>query len=125
MEDIIKKLENRKSLTQEEKDYVRAWIIGDAESYTRLENRLQTWLQEFKDLQNAVRSYEGQEVTAQNLLSLHAIMEEAVRVAADIQNFLEKKERIARFESSLQTLDKEDASFIVDLLRKQLQSEEV
>jgi len=125
MEAIVKKLEDGEPLAQEEKDYVRSWIIGDAESYTRLENRLQIWLQEFKDLQSAVRSYEGQEVTVQNLSNLHAVLEEAVRVAADIENFLEKKERIERFESGLQNLDKEDAPFILDILRRQLQSEEV
>jgi len=45
MEGIIEKLENRKSLTPEEKDYVRSWIVGDAESYLRVENHLQAWLQ--------------------------------------------------------------------------------
>src|SRR4030042_6565224 len=94
MEAIIKKLENGEPLTQEEKDYVRSWIIGDAEGYTRVENHLQAWLQEFRALKNAVKTYEGQEVTVQNLVNLHAILEDAVRVAANIEGFLEKKERI-------------------------------
>lgn len=125
MEAIIEKLENRAPLTQEEQDYVRSWIIGDAESYTRVENHLQTWLQEFKALQGAVQSYEGQEVTVRNLSNLHAILEDAVRVAANIEDFLEKKERIDRFERSIQSIDQEDASFIVSILKGQLQSEEV
>ena len=117
MEAIVKKLEKGAPLTQEEKDYVRSWIIGDAESYTRMGTRLQTWLQEFKALQSAVQSYEGQEVTVQNLSNLHAILEDAVRVAADIEDFLEKRERIERFEKSIQNIDKEDVSFIVSILR--------
>jgi len=125
MEAIVKKLEKGEPLTQEEKDYVRAWIVGDAESYTRMENHLRAWLKEFKALQSAVQSYEGQEVTMPNLSNLHAILEEAVRVAADIENFLEHKERIERFERSIQNIDKENVSFIVDILKKQLQSEEV
>jgi hypothetical protein len=125
METTIIKLENGEPLTQEEKDYVRSWIIGDAESYTRVENHLQAWLQEFKALQSAVQSYEGKEVTVQNLLNLHAILEDAVRVAANIEGFLEKKERIERFERIIQNIDKEDTSFIVGILRGQLQSEEV
>jgi glutaredoxin 2 len=125
MEAIIKKLENGEPLTQEEKDYVRSWIIGDAESYTRVENHLQAWLQEFRALQSAVKGYEGKEVAVQNLSNLHAILEDAVRVAANIEDFLEKKERIERFERSIQNIDKEDASFIVSILRGQLQSEEV
>jgi hypothetical protein len=125
MEAIITKLEKRASLTQEEKDCVRSWIIGDAESYTRMENHLQAWLQEFKALQDAVKGYEGREVTVQDLLNLHAVLEDAVRVAANIEGFLEKKERIERFERSIQSLDKEDVPFIVDILKKQLESEEV
>jgi hypothetical protein len=48
-----------------------------------------------------------------------------VRVAADIEDFLEKRERIERFEKTFQNLDKEDTSFIVDILKGQLRSEEV
>ncbi|RJR42589.1 MAG: hypothetical protein C4567_06940 [Deltaproteobacteria bacterium] len=125
MEGIIEKLENRESLTPEEKDYVRSWIVGDAESYLRVENHLQAWLREFKALQSAVRSYEGQEVSAPNLLNLHAVLEDAVRVAAEIEGFLEKKERIERFEKTIQTIDQEGASFIIGILKGQLQSEEV
>jgi hypothetical protein len=125
MEAIIKKLDNREPLSQEEKGYVRSWIIGDAESYTRLENHLQAWLQEFKALQSAVASHEGQEITVQSLSNLHAILEDAVRVAANLEGFLEKKERIERFERTIQSLDTEDSSFIVSILKGQLQSEEV
>jgi len=125
MEAIIKKLEDRAPLTQEDKDYVRSWIIGDAQGYTRVENHLQAWLQEFRALQNAVKSYEGQEVTVQSLLNLHAILEDAVRVAANIEGFLEKKERIERFEKAIQEIDREGATFIVNILKGQLQSEEV
>ena len=125
MEAIIKKLEQGESLNPEEKDYVRSWIIGDAESYTRVENHLQAWLQEFKALKSAVESYEGQEVTVQNLSNLHAVLEDAVRVAANIEGFLEKKERIERFEASMQNFDKENTSFIVSILKGQLRSENV
>jgi len=125
MEATITKLEKGEPLTPEEKDYVRSWIIGDAESYTRMENHLQAWLQEFKALQDAVKSYEGREVSIQDLLNLHAVLEDAVRVAANLEGFLEKKERIARFERSIQSLEAEDAPFIIDILKGQLESEEV
>ncbi|MDD5640640.1 MAG: hypothetical protein PHX53_03255 [Syntrophales bacterium] len=125
MEAIIKKLEEGEPLSAEEKDYVRSWIIGDAESYTRVENHLQTWLQEFKALQSAVQNYEGREVTVPNLLNLHAILEDAIRVAANIEEFLEKKERIERFERSMQNIEKEDTRFIVSILKGQLHSEDV
>jgi hypothetical protein len=125
MEAIIKKLERGQPLTPEEQGYVRAWIIGDAESYTRLENHLQAWLQEFKVLQSAVQGYEGREVTVENLSGLHAVLEDAVRVASNIEAFLEKKERIERFESSIQGLDKKDDPFIIDILKRQLESEEI
>ena len=125
MEAIIKKLEEGELLTPEEKDCVRSWIIGDAESYTRVENHLQAWLKEFKALKSAVQGYEGQEVTLQNLLNLHAVLEDAIRVAANIEGFLEKKERIERFERSMQNLEHENTRFIISILKGQLQSEKV
>jgi cell fate (sporulation/competence/biofilm development) regulator YlbF (YheA/YmcA/DUF963 family) len=125
MEAIIKKLGKGQPLTPEEKDYVRSWIIGDAEGYTRVENHLQAWLQEFKALQSAIKDYEDKEMSVQDLLNLHAVLEDAVRVAANIEEFLEKKERIERFERSMQNIDQEDAPFIVSILRGQLQSEDV
>jgi hypothetical protein len=125
MEAIIQKLESSQPLDPEEQNYVRSWIIGDAEGYTRVENHLQAWLQEFRTLQSAVSDYEGREESVQNLLNLHAILEDAVRVAANIEAFLEKKERIARFERSIQATGKEDTRVLADILRGQLQSEEV
>jgi hypothetical protein len=125
MEDIIHKLERGGSLTPEEQDYIRSWIIGDAESYTRVENHLQAWLQEFKALQSQVASYEGQEISVQVLLNLHAVLEDAVRVASNIETFLEKKERIERFNKSIQDLDRKEAPFIIDILKRQLMSEEI
>lgn len=125
MEAIIDKLEKGQPLNPEEKEFVRSWIIGDAESYTRVENHLQAWLREFKTLQSAVQSFEGREVNLQNLLNLHAVLEDAVRVAANIEDFLEKKERIRRFEGTIQNLEQEDTRYIVSILRGQLQSEDV
>jgi hypothetical protein len=125
MEEIIDKLERGGTLTPEEQGYVRFWIIGDAESYTRVENHLQAWLQEFRTLQEAVRTHEGGVESVQDLLNLRAVLEDAVRVATNIRAFQEKKERVTRFENSIQSLDKEDAPFIIEILRRQLESEEV
>ncbi len=122
---VIAKLEKGQPLTPEEQDYVRAWIVGDAEGYTRVENHLQAWLREFKTLQDAIHTYEAREESVQGLLNLHAVLEDAVRVAAQIKGFLEKKERIERFAKSIRNIDQEDPQFIVGILRGQMQSEDV
>jgi hypothetical protein len=125
MEAVIKKLEDQEPLSPEEKEYVRAWVVGDAQSYTRGEKRLQVWLQEFKALKTGVENCEGKELSVELLLNLHALLEDAVRVAAHIEDFLEKKERIERFERTIQSPAPEDARFILGILKEQLRSEEV
>lgn len=122
---IISKLNANKELTSEDKDMIELWIIGDAESYTRMENNLQDWLEEYKRLENIIRNHEGKECTISDLVKLHGVMEDAIRVSYDIAYFLENKKRIERFESSVKNvtrLEKEARDFLISILMEKLES---
>ena len=117
MKGIISKLKNSTPLNSEELDCVRLWIVGDAEGYTQMENNFNDWLKEFKRLEGVLTGYENRTLTPDELFKLQGILEDAVRVSADIANYLEKKERIQRFEQA--TLDQ--ASIDKDILMSMLQ----
>ncbi len=88
---IIRKLENQESLTPEENDLVGLWLVGDAEGYVKMEDDFGAWQEEIRRLSRVLETYEGQEPSPQALVELHGLLEDAVRVIADISHFLEKK----------------------------------
>lgn len=119
---IIGKLEAEKALSSEDLKTLRLWIIGDAESYTRMENNFSDWLKEFKRLASVLKDYEGKEPSPDDLVKLHGILEDAARVAYDISNFLEKKQRIAKFEQATQNPASLDSETLSRVLKAKLAS---
>jgi hypothetical protein len=122
---IISKLRANYELTPEDQDMIELWIIGDAESYIKMENNVQDWLEEYKRLENIIRNYEGQECTISDLIKLHGIMEDAIRVSYDIAYFLEDKQRIERFKSSVKktsNMGENDREFLINILNEKLDS---
>jgi hypothetical protein len=125
MEDIIGKLENNQPLTPEEQCHVRWWLVGEAEGRSRLEQVFQDQCAEFQRLTETVGQYESQEASIKELLNLEGILADAARVAADLRQFLEDKERIARFEDAMRNLDRDGSLFVARMLREKLASPEI
>ncbi len=122
---IIKKLEKNEPLTDAEKNLVRLWMVGDAEAYTRLEDDYREWVDEFKRLSRALKEAEGQSGSVPELLNAYGLLEDAVRVAADLQFYLEEKERIGKFEQAIKALDRSDSKLLADILKEKLSSPEM
>ncbi|MCL4503614.1 MAG: hypothetical protein M1438_17440 [Deltaproteobacteria bacterium] len=125
MQPIIAKLRQNQPLGAEEKDLVRMWIVGDAAGFTQKENDFLEWLAEFKRLGDAIQQVERAPSTLPQMLDLHGNLEEAVRLAGDIQFFLEEKERLGRFEQAIQNLSKDDAEMLASILQEKLNSPEM
>ncbi len=51
--------------------------------------------------------------------------EEAIRLAGDLQFFLEEKERVTRFEQAIQNLSASEAEMLAGILREKLNSPEM
>jgi hypothetical protein len=119
---ILKKLENAEPLSPPEKDLVALWVVGDAEGYTKMEDDFGEWQDEFRRLSGVLESYEGQTPSAQTLVEMHGVLEDAVRVTADISHFLEKKERVERFHSAINNLTPDDAKFLASMIKSMLNS---
>jgi hypothetical protein len=122
---IIAKLESNEPLTPAEKHYVRNWMVGDAESYTRLENNFKDWTKELTRLTEVLKSYEAKDETVPDLLNVHGLLWDAMRVAADISYYLDEKARIERFEQAIQALNQADAELVARLLRAKLEGSDM
>jgi hypothetical protein len=123
LEKIISKLRSSYEMSSEEIDLIRTWILGDAIGYTRMENDFQNWVSEYERLQKSLLGYENMECSSEELLKLHGILEDAARVSYDIANYLERKDRMNKFESAVgDGLDKDERALLVNLLTVKLQS---
>ncbi len=117
---ILKKLENAEPLTPPEKDLVGIWVVGDAEGYTKMEDDFGEWQKEFRRLSGVLETYEAQAPSPQTMVEVHGVLEDAVRVTADISHFLEKKERVERFHSAINNLTPDSAKFLASMLKSML-----
>ena len=122
---ILKKLANQELLTPEERNLVELWIVGDAEGYTKMENNFGQWQEELRRLGGVLESYAGQASSPQTLVEVHGVLEDAIRLTADISYFLEKKERVERFQSAINNLTPEDAKFLASMLKSMMSSAEM
>ncbi len=123
IKEIISKLSDQEPISDQDMDLIKLWIVGDAESYTKMENDFQGWLDEYERLRTALNDYENKECTAEDLLKRHGILQDATRVNYDIANFLEQKDRIQKFESAITgSLDKDGRAFLARILSDKLNS---
>ena len=116
----LTKLQGYEELSEEDLKVIRSWIIGDAESYIQMENNYNDWLVEFNRLQQEISRYNSQGLDQQSLFKLYGIVQDAMRVAADISNYLEKKERVEKFDRAARGESTGDLGVLVDLLTAKL-----
>ena len=119
---IIGKLENNQPLTGAEKQTVKLWLVGDAEGYVKMENNFQDWLTEYRRLLDVIAAWEDKTGSVQELVEVHGVVEDAIKVADALAHFLEDRERVARCESALNNLNAEDNKFIAGMLKSMLAS---
>lgn len=122
MTPIIQKLTKNQPLSPEEKDLVRLWMVGDAAGFTKKEADYRDWLEEFGRLGENLRNVGQMPTSFSEMLDLHGSLEEAVRLAGNIQFFLEEKERVARFERAIQNLSASEAEMLAGILKEKLRS---
>ena len=121
-QELIRKLRALEQLNSDDLAVLRLWIVGDAESHVAMENNYNDWLKEFERIKGAVKEYEGRELSTKDLISLQGHLQDAMRTAADISDFLEKKERIEKFEAASKEINSETAGFLIELLSAKLNS---
>ena len=53
-------------------------------------------------------------------MEVHGVLQDAIRVAADIAFFLEEKDRVEKFNSAINNLTPDDAKFLAEMIRTML-----
>jgi hypothetical protein len=121
---IIGKLENNQPLTEAEKQTVKLWVVGDAEGYVKSENNFQDWLKEYGRLMDVIAAWESKTGSIQELVEVHGVLEDAIKLADAVAHYLEDRERVARFENAMTVMNAEDNKFIAGMLKSMLTSPE-
>ena len=121
---IIGKLENNQPLTEAEKQTVKLWVVGDAEGYVKSENNFQDWLQEYRRLMDVIAAWESKTGSIQELVEVHGVLEDAIKLADAVAHYLEDRERVVRFENAMTSMNAEDNKFIAGMLKSMLTSPE-
>ena len=119
---IIGKLENNLPLNDAEKQTVKLWVVGDAEGYMKMENNFQDWLKEYRRLLDDIAAWENKTGSVQELVEVHGVLEDAIKVADAVAHYLEDRERVTRFENAMSNLNAEDNKFIAGMLKSMLTS---
>ncbi|OPX28180.1 MAG: hypothetical protein B1H08_06370 [Candidatus Omnitrophica bacterium 4484_171] len=121
---LYKSFKKNKPLSQEDINIMKLWIVGDAQSYAKMENNFNDWVNEFKRLKTVLAEYEDKDLSKVQLLNIRGVFEDAARAAADIGNLLEKKERIKKFEEATKSPQGLDREILVDVLEQKIGSPE-
>ena len=126
MRQIIRKLESNESMTLQDIALIKIWIVGDAMGYEKMENNFQDWLTEYKRLAIALAEYEIKNCSPEELMEFHGILEDATRLSYDLSNYLEKHDRVKKFQASVaHGIDEKGRALLLNMLSAKLNSPEV
>lgn len=119
---VIAKLKGTAELSPADITVIEGFMIGDAEAYTRVENDFQSWIGELERLVKSL-SDKGDRLEGSAILDAMGEVQDAQRVLGDICNYLEQKERVARYQRTMsQPLNPEGRAMLVEILQRQLAS---
>lgn len=117
VDQIVQKLEQNAPLTQDDLEYIKLWVVGDADYYVKMENNYNDWVQELDRLMKEYQSMKKDEMDFQEAAKLRAMLLDGVRVLGDIVFFLKQKERLRNFTSSVEEIDPQERDLLIRLLK--------
>ena len=118
MNNILKKLKRREDLSSPEMDKVRLWIVGDAESYTKMENNFNAWIDELKRLMGNINHYAADQPDVAAAVTLRGLCRDGTNLLAEVIYFLQQKDRIRNFQQTTEHLTEQDRAVLIQLLQK-------
>ena len=119
---IIAKLDKNIPLSPEDLQFIRLWLVGDAEAYAGRENDFNAWQTELGRLMAVVAQAAPQLADARANMAAQGTLTDALGVIPNMQKFLEALDRIKRFENSTKTLDGPTLLAIKNLLEGKIKS---
>lgn len=122
VERVIRTLERDAAVTQQDRELIRSWVVGDAAAYLRVENDYRSWLVELSRLTADIAAVRGRELTLDDLRSLRGKIRDALRTTADIHFYREQAERVEKFESASEEWSADQKRTLAATLRRMLSS---
>jgi len=122
IQEIINKLRNSQQLSVNELEYVKLWIVGEADYYVKLENNYKDWIDELKRLVDEINKNHENEPDFICASKQRAMLLDGIRVAGDIVFFVKQQQRIKNFTESTQEIDPEERSLLIRLLEGKIRS---
>jgi hypothetical protein len=121
---VIDTLERDGEVSQQDRELIRGWIVGDATTYLRVENDYKGWLFELRRLVGEIADARNGDLSLEQLQSLRGNIRDALRTAADIHFYREQAERVERFESAAKEWSANQKLILAGALRRMLVSSE-
>jgi hypothetical protein len=117
----LRKLDKNDTLEACDLDLLRVFLISDAERYLAVENNFADWIAELRRLMDdLVRRMAT--VDRHTIADVRGVLKDASRLVPDIRNFLDEKQRVAKFESAVMHLDAASRKMLAKLLAEQITS---
>ena len=120
--EIINKLKLDEAISSEDIEYIKLWIVGDADYYTKLENNFGDWVKELERLRNEIAKINDSHPDLPACLKLRAILQDGLRLIPSIIFFLEQKERVDHFNRATAKLGREERNLLIKVLNNKLSS---
>ncbi|MCK6624411.1 MAG: cytochrome P450 [Anaerolineae bacterium] len=124
---VVAKLENGDSLAAAEQDMLQTLLVGDAKSYVKNEDRVDTWKSEIERLVEEIRRLQATDLNElSSLTRLQALCREVMRILPDLVFFYEEKERVHRFDEAMRgAIDRDTRRTLANLIKEMLASDKV
>ena len=122
VEEVVKRLKKNQPLNDADKKMIRLWIVGDAESYTNMENNYNDWLKELERLMYEISKFGKDRLDVQEAARLQGLLRDGSRLLAGIFFYLEQKDRVRQFEEATREIDEQERQLLIRLLEQKKQS---
>ncbi len=119
---IIEKLKSNRPLNKQELEYIKLWIVGDADYYVKFENNYNDWVVELKRLMVEINQCNSENLSFKEASKLRAIVLDGIRVLGDIVFFIKQKERLRNFAESTEEINDEERNLLIRLLEGKIRS---
>lgn len=117
----LKNLRAGRPLSEEEKSVLQSVVVGDAESYLRVENNLQDWINELQRLIGEMERLARCEDEA-TMSQLRGVSKDAVRLMPSLRAYMEEKDRLDRFNRAMANLDEPNRHILTQVVSEMLSS---
>ena len=121
---IIDKLKNGLTVTPQEKEQIKFWIVGDADYYVKMENNVDDWKNELRRVMGEIIKCETAAQDVKTAMRLRGLLRDGARVIADLFYFAEQRQRVTSFDDSAAEIDAQERGLLIRILEQKINSDE-